>query len=208
MRTPKQSFGYGARSAIALQSAAGGGKSILPSTGAFCGSTPAPALPRKREREYTSGVAATQSNLPTLIQFLSRQPQRVAGLADGRHARLIRPCADGRTVAGTAAGVGAASGCYPKRAEADKTTVITRVAAVRVPALRAADTGKPAATPDVMCAAQRAGMETSNVTTALISFPVRRHRASRHPGGQREHCARKNKPSHHNLLRIPWTPRP
>jgi hypothetical protein len=47
--TPKLSFGYGAR-----KSAAGGGRSI-PSTSAFCGSTPTPTLPRKaRERERTA----------------------------------------------------------------------------------------------------------------------------------------------------------
>ena len=97
-------------------------------------------------------------------------------------------------------GVGAASGCYPKRAEVDKTTAVTLAAAVRVPALRAADAGKPAATPDVMRGTNRAGVETSNVTAALISLPVGSHRASRHPGGQCEHGARKNKPSHHNLL--------
>ena len=44
-RTPKLSFGYGAR-----KSAAGGGKSIL-STSAFCGSTPTPTLPRGRAGE-------------------------------------------------------------------------------------------------------------------------------------------------------------
>jgi hypothetical protein len=43
-------------------------------------------------------------------------------------------------------GVGAASGCYPKRAEVDKTTVVTRAPAARVPALWAADVGKSAAT--------------------------------------------------------------
>ena len=29
-----------------------------------------------------------------------------------------------------------------------------------------------------------------------------RHSALPHPGGQREHCARKNEPSHHSLLRV------
>ena len=90
-------------------------------------------------------------------------------------------------------GVGAASGCYPKRAEVDKTTVVP---AAKVPALWAADTRKSAATPDVMCSTKRGGMETSNVTTAFIALPVRSHRAGRYPGGQREHRARKNKASH------------
>ena len=57
-RTPKLSFGYGAR-----KSAAGGEKSIL-STSAFCGSTPTPTLPREeREREYTSIAGPTRPNL-------------------------------------------------------------------------------------------------------------------------------------------------
>jgi hypothetical protein len=99
-------------------------------------------------------------------------------------------------------GVGAASGCYPKRAEVDKTTVVTRAPAARVPALCAADAGKSAATPDVMCSTKRGGMETCNVTTAFIGLLVRSHRAGRYPGGQRDHCARKNKPSHHNFLRV------
>jgi hypothetical protein len=99
-------------------------------------------------------------------------------------------------------GVEAASGCYPKRAEVDKTTVVTRAPAARVPALWAADAGKSAATPDVMCSTKRGGMETSKVTTAFIGLLVRSHRAGRYPGGQREHCARKNKPSHHSLLRV------
>ena len=47
-------------SAIARQSASGGGKSVL-STSAFCGSTPTPTLPREeRERERTS-VAVMQA---------------------------------------------------------------------------------------------------------------------------------------------------
>jgi hypothetical protein len=99
-------------------------------------------------------------------------------------------------------GVGAASGCYPKRAEVDKTTVVTRAPAARIPALWAADDGKSAATPDVMCSTKRGGMETSNVTTAFIGLLVRSNRAGRYRGGQREHCARKNKPSHHSLLRV------
>ena len=80
-------------------------------------------------------------------------------------------------------GVGAASGCYPKRAEVDKTTVVTRAPAARVPVLRAADAGKSAATPDVMCSTRRGGMETSNVTTAFIGLLVKSHRAGRYPGG-------------------------
>jgi hypothetical protein len=99
-------------------------------------------------------------------------------------------------------GVGAASGCYPKRAEVDKTTVVTWAAEARVPVLWAADAGKSAATPDVMCSTRRGGMETSNVTTASIGLPVRGHRADRYPGGQHEHRARKNKSSHHGLLRV------
>jgi hypothetical protein len=99
-------------------------------------------------------------------------------------------------------GVGAASGRYSKRAEVDKTTGVTRAPAARVPALRAADAGKSAARPDVMCSAKRGGMQTSNVTTAFIGPLVRSHCAGRCPGGQREHCARKNKPSHHSLLRV------
>ena len=99
-------------------------------------------------------------------------------------------------------GVGAASGCYPKRAEVDKTTVVTRAPTVRVPVLRAADAGKSAATPDVMCFTKRGGMETSSVTTAFNGLLVGSHRAGRDPDGQREHCACKNKPSHHGLLRV------
>jgi hypothetical protein len=99
-------------------------------------------------------------------------------------------------------GGGAASGCYPKRAEVDKTTVVTRARAARVPALWAADAGKSAATPDVMCSTKGGDMETSNVTTAFIGLLVRSHRVGRCAGGQREHCARKNKPSHHSLLRV------
>jgi hypothetical protein len=76
-------------------------------------------------------------------------------------------------------GVGAASGCYPKRAEVDKTTVVTRAPAARVPALWAADAGKSAAAPDVMCFANRGGMETSNVTTAFTGLLVKSHRAGR-----------------------------
>jgi len=100
-------------------------------------------------------------------------------------------------------GVGAASGCYPKRTEVDKTTLVTRAPAAGVPALRAADAGKSAATPDVMCSTKRGGMGTFNVTTASIGLLVRSHRAGC-PGGQRERCARKNKnePSHHRLLRV------
>jgi len=121
--------------------------------------------------------------------------------------RLVRPRIDGRTVARTAVavsiGVGAASGCHPKRAEVDKTTGVTRAPAARVPALRAADAGKSAARPDVMCSAKRGGMDTSNVTTAFFGLLVRSRCAGRYPGGQREHCAGKNKPSHHSLLRVP-----
>lgn len=118
---------------------------------------------------------------------------------------LIGPRVDGRTVARTAVAVsmggGAASGCYPKRAEVDKTTLVARARAVGVPALRAAVAGKSAA-PDVMCSTQRRGMETSNVTTAFIGLLVGSHRARRYPGGQREHCARNNKPSHPGFLRV------
>ena len=99
-------------------------------------------------------------------------------------------------------GVGAASGCYPKRTEVNKTTVVTRARAARVPALWAAGAGKSAATPEVMCSGKRGGMETSNVATAFIGLVVRSHRGGRYPGGQREHCARNNKPSHHSLLRV------
>src|SRR5580700_6640316 len=99
-------------------------------------------------------------------------------------------------------GVGAAGGCYPKRAEVDKTTVVTGALAARVPVLRAADAGKPAATSDVVCATRGGDMGTSSVTTALIGRPVRSHRAGCCPGGQHEHGARNNKPSHHGLLRV------
>ena len=67
-------------------------------------------------------------------------------------------------------GVGAASGCYPKRAEVDKTTLVTRAPAARVLALRAADAGKSAAMPDVMCPTRHDSMETSNVTAASIGL--------------------------------------
>jgi hypothetical protein len=123
-----------------------------------------------------------------------------------RTLNLIRPRIDGRTVARTAVavsmGVRSASRRYPKRAEADKATLITRATAAGDPALRAADTGKSAATPDVMCSSKRGGVGTSDVTTAFIGFPVRSHRAGRYPGNQREHGARNNKPSHHTLLRV------
>jgi len=119
-------------------------------------------------------------------------------------AHLIRPRVDRRSVARTAGavsmGVGATSGCYPERAEVDKTTVVTRAPAARVLALWAGRAGKSAATPDVMCSTNRGGMETSSVTTALIGPLVRSRRAGRYPGGQREHRARNNKPSHHRLL--------
>jgi hypothetical protein len=99
-------------------------------------------------------------------------------------------------------GVGAASGCYPKWAKVDETTVITLAPAARVTALRAADAGKSAAVPGVMCSTKRGGMETSNVTAAFVGLLVGSHRAGGHPGGQREHCAGNNKPSHHRLLRV------
>ena len=81
-------------------------------------------------------------------------------------------------------GVGAASGGYPKRAEVDKTTVVIRAPAARVPALWAADAGKSAATksaatPDVMCSTKRGAMETSNVTTAFAGLLIGSHRAGR-----------------------------
>ena len=47
-------------SAIARQSAAGGGKPIPTTSSVFCGSTPTPTLPRKRETERTS-IEATNS---------------------------------------------------------------------------------------------------------------------------------------------------
>ena len=99
-------------------------------------------------------------------------------------------------------GVGAASGCYPKRAEVDKTTLVTRAPAARVLALRAADAGKSAAMPDVMCPTRHDSMETSNVTAASIGLLFGSHRAGGYPDGQRKHCARKNKLSHHGLLRV------
>ena len=113
---------------------------------------------------------------------------------------------DRRTVARTAVavsmGVGAASGCYPQRTEVDETTVVTRAPATRVPVLWAADAGKSAAAPDVMCSTKRGGMETSNVTTAVTGLLVGSLRAGRCRDGNREHCARNNKLSHHNLLRV------
>ena len=94
--------------------------------------------------------------------------------------RLVGPRVDGRTVTWTAVassmGVEAASGCYPKRAEVDKTA--------GVPALWSA------ATPGVTCSTKRGGMETSNVTTAFTCLLVRSHRAGRYHGGKREHHAR------------------
>ena len=97
---------------------------------------------------------------------------------------------------------GAASGGYPKRAEVDKTTVVARAPAARVPALRAADARKSAAAPEVMCSTKRGGMGTSKVITAITGPLVGSHRADRYPGGKREHGAHKDKPSHHNLLRV------
>ena len=99
--------------------------------------------------------------------------------------RLVGPRVDGRTVTWTAVassmGVEAASGCYPKRAEVDKTTVVAR--APVVPAVWAADTGNSAATPDVMCSTRCGGLETSNVTAAFTGLLVgsHRHRAGRYP---------------------------
>jgi hypothetical protein len=97
-------------------------------------------------------------------------------------------------------GVRAASGCHPKRAEVDKTTLVTRASAARVPVLRAADAGRSAAAADVMCSTKRGGMETSNVMTAFAGLVIGSHHAGRYPEGKREHCARKDKPSHHSSL--------
>jgi hypothetical protein len=118
---------------------------------------------------------------------------------------LMSPRVDGRAVARTAVavsdGIEAASGCYPKRAEVDKTALVARAPAARVPALWAAEARKPAAAPDVMCSTRRGDMGTCNVTSASTGLPVGSHRAGRYPGGKREHSACKNKSSHH-LLRV------
>src|SRR5260370_32334536 len=70
-------------SAIARQSAAGGGRSI-PSTSAFCGSTPTPTLPRKRERERTSvayklNFTSSPSELSQIGFELGQAFQRIGG---------------------------------------------------------------------------------------------------------------------------------
>jgi hypothetical protein len=69
--------------------------------------------------------------------------------------------------------VGAASGCHAKRAEVDKTTVVTWAPAVRV--LWAADAGKSAAAHDVMCSIER----------AMTGLSIGSHRAGRDGGGKR-----------------------
>ena len=99
-------------------------------------------------------------------------------------------------------GGGAAGGGYSERAEVDEAAGVIRVCAAAVPTLRAAEAGQSAAMPEVMRSAKRGGRQTSDVTAALIGLSVGSHRAGCYAGGQREHGARNNKPSHHGLLRV------
>jgi hypothetical protein len=82
-------------------------------------------------------------------------------------------------------GISAASGHDPERTEVDKATMVTWARTAGVPALWAADAGKPAAVPDVMCSIKRGGMEMSNVTTAFAGLLIGSHRAGRQPDGKR-----------------------
>src|ERR1700733_8168653 len=66
IRTPKHSFGYGARQRNCAPERGGGGKPIIPSTSAFCGSTPPPGPPPQAGEGAHFRCRYCASTLPAL----------------------------------------------------------------------------------------------------------------------------------------------